>query len=227
MRTPHPPLRSYSRLVSSTLLSSIISPFLRLLSRPPHLDAVYDTRSTTGTIRVVCTSNYSTRARDGPKQEWLQRSTTMPINKEIQPKKYYGSTPAPSTSREQPEQKSSSSTPTTGDAKPPSHPQSQHSLKGVFFIILGAFSFSIMYLLVKVMGPNANTFTLVLYRSLVQIVISLTSLLHAGEDPLGPPDCRFWLVIRGLFGSAAVCAWFFGTFLAYILISRGYYCGGV
>lgn len=93
-------------------------------------------------------------------------------------------------------------------------PHQGHSVKGIFFIMLGAFSFSIMFLLVKVMGPGANTFTLVLYRSLVQIAISLVTLVHQGENPLGPPECRFWLCVRGLFGSAAVCAWFFGTLLA-------------
>ena len=85
-----------------------------------------------------------------------------------------------------------------------------HSVKGILFIIIGAFSFSIMFLLVKIMGPGANTFTLVLYRSLVQIAISLITLIHRGENPLGPPDCRFWLCMRGFFGSAAVCAWFYG-----------------
>jgi drug/metabolite transporter (DMT)-like permease len=86
-----------------------------------------------------------------------------------------------------------------------------HNVKGIIFITLGAFSFSIMFLLVKIMGPGANTFTLVLYRSLVQIAISLVTLMHHGENPLGPPDCRFWLCVRGFFGSAAVCAWFFGA----------------
>ena len=85
-----------------------------------------------------------------------------------------------------------------------------HHLIGIFFIMLGAFSFSVMFLLVKVMGPNANTFTLVLYRSLVQILISYAKLLYTGENPLGPPECRFWLIVRGIFGSGAVCAWFFG-----------------
>ena len=96
------------------------------------------------------------------------------------------------------------------NASPPPSPQQRHSAFGILSIMLGAFSFSIMFLLVKIMGKNANTFTLVLYRSLVQIIISLGTLLHADENPLGPPDCRFWLVIRGVFGSAAVCAWFFG-----------------
>jgi len=88
--------------------------------------------------------------------------------------------------------------------------QQQHSMKGIVFIMMGAFSFSIMFLLVKLMGPDANTFTLVLYRSLVQIAISLITLLYHNENPLGPRDVRMWLIVRGVFGSAAVCAWFFG-----------------
>jgi len=49
---------------------------------------------------------------------------------------------------------------------------SQHSIKGILLIMLGSFSFSVMFLLVKVM-KNYNTFTLVFWRSLVQIAISL------------------------------------------------------
>ena len=85
----------------------------------------------------------------------------------------------------------------------------EHSLLGIVFIMLGSFSFSVMFLLVKIMA-DANTFTLVLYRSFVQIAISLAALLREGENPLGPPEARFWLVCRGFFGAAAVCAWFFG-----------------
>jgi len=89
-------------------------------------------------------------------------------------------------------------------------PEKKHSLTGIFFIMVGSFSFSVMFLLVKVMGPEANTFTLVLYRSLVQIIVSLATVLANGENPLGPPDARFWLMCRAFFGAAAVCAWFFG-----------------
>ena len=87
-----------------------------------------------------------------------------------------------------------------------------HSLIGIFFIMLGSLSFSIMFLLVKFMGPDTNTFTLVLYRSFVQIIISLIKLLAQGENPLGPPcwKTRFWLVVRGFTGSLAVAAFFFG-----------------
>lgn len=85
-----------------------------------------------------------------------------------------------------------------------------HSLVGIFFIMLGSFSFSIMFLLVKFMGPHTNTFTLVLYRSLVQIIISLATLLYQGENILGPSHTRFYLCVRGFCGSLAVAAWFFG-----------------
>jgi len=86
-----------------------------------------------------------------------------------------------------------------------------HSLRGIFFIMLGSFSFSTMFLLVKVMS-QMNTFTLVFYRSIVQIAICLVDLYKKGVNPFGP-DCgsvRFYLVLRAGFGAAAVIAWFYG-----------------
>ena len=86
-----------------------------------------------------------------------------------------------------------------------------HSLRGIFFIMLGSFSFSTMFLLVKVMS-QMNTFTLVFYRSIVQIGICLIDLYKKRVNPLGP-DCgsvRFYLVLRAGFGAAAVIAWFYG-----------------
>lgn len=87
--------------------------------------------------------------------------------------------------------------------------QTEHSVMGIIFITLGTFSFSVMFLLVKLMA-STNPFTLVFYRSIVQIAVSYVKLIYYGEDPLGPKDVRFWLVIRGAFGAAAVCAFFFG-----------------
>jgi drug/metabolite transporter (DMT)-like permease len=68
-----------------------------------------------------------------------------------------------------------------------------------------------MFLLVKLMS-STNTFTLVFYRSLVQIAISLATLIWEGKNPLGPPgnNTRLFLFLRGMFGATAVCAWFFG-----------------
>jgi len=68
-----------------------------------------------------------------------------------------------------------------------------------------------MFLLVKIM-TQMNTFTLVFYRSIVQICISLVDLYKKRVNPLGPNDIkiRFYLVVRGVLGAAAVMAWFFG-----------------
>ena len=62
------------------------------------------------------------------------------------------------------------------------------------------------------MQGTADSFTLVFYRSLVQIAISLTAVLRNGENPCGPSGgwTRFWLLVRGGFGAGAVIAWFFG-----------------
>jgi len=88
---------------------------------------------------------------------------------------------------------------------------SQHSVKGILLIMLGSFSFSVMFLLVKVM-KSMNTFTLVFWRSCVQIAISLVDLQKKKTSPLGPDDgrVRFYLILRAVFGAAAVMAWFFG-----------------
>jgi len=72
--------------------------------------------------------------------------------------------------------------------------------------------------MVKLMATT-NTFTLVLYRSFIQILISFVTLIRQGKNPLGPSssssdsdttNVRLWLFIRAFFGAVAVCAWFFG-----------------
>lgn len=100
---------------------------------------------------------------------------------------------------------------TSANGSPPApvSKEEQHSVMGILLIMLGAFSFSVMFFLVKLMS-STNTFTLVFYRSIVQIVISLGTLLSRGENPFGPPGVRLLLSVRGIFGAGAVCAWFFG-----------------
>ena len=86
-----------------------------------------------------------------------------------------------------------------------------HSLRGILLIMLGSFSFSVMFLLVKIM-TSMNAFTLVFWRSVVQVGISLVDLYKKNESPFGPNDLsvRFYLVLRAVFGAGAVCSWFFG-----------------
>jgi hypothetical protein len=81
-----------------------------------------------------------------------------------------------------------------------------HSMLGIGSIMLGSFSFSVMFLLVKLMEGTANSFILVFYRSLVQIVLSLASIIYNGENPLGfeGNGNRMWLLVRGGFGAGAV-----------------------
>lgn len=89
--------------------------------------------------------------------------------------------------------------------------QPKHSLLGIFFIMLGAFSFSVMFLIVKLMS-STNTFTLVFYRSLLQIILSYSSLIYFEKEsnPWGPPEQRLYLILRAVFGAIAVSAFFFG-----------------
>jgi drug/metabolite transporter (DMT)-like permease len=109
----------------------------------------------------------------------------------IKPKSKYGSVPEKADDEDEEE-----------EAQP-------RSLMGIFLIVLGSFSFSCMFLFVKLMQGTANSFTLVFYRSLVQIALSLTPLLIHGINPLGERSVRGWLLVRGGFGSGAVIAFFY------------------
>jgi len=89
-------------------------------------------------------------------------------------------------------------------------PPKKYSVWGITFMMLGAFSCSLMFLLVKLLA-DVNTFTLIFYRGLVQVVVSLMALQNCGTNPLGPPEVRLLLVGRAAFGSLAVVCWFFGA----------------
>lgn len=67
----------------------------------------------------------------------------------------------------------------------------------------------VMFLVVKLMA-STNTFTLVFYRSIVQICISMGTLVKKKVNPIGPPGVRLQLCARAIFGGVAVAAWFFG-----------------
>ena len=86
----------------------------------------------------------------------------------------------------------------------------QYSLVGILLMMCGALAFSVMFLLVKLVRSN-NIFTVVLYRSFVQIAISLCILYRKKTNPLGPPGVRWELTCRAVFGGIAVAAFFFGV----------------
>jgi drug/metabolite transporter (DMT)-like permease len=78
-----------------------------------------------------------------------------------------------------------------------------------FSLSSGSFSFSCMFLFAKIMEGTADSFTLVFYRSLVQIVICYSAIVRNGENPLGGEDVRGWLLVRGGIGAGAVIAFFY------------------
>ena len=84
-----------------------------------------------------------------------------------------------------------------------------HSLLGISFIMLGAFSFSVMFLFVKFL-KDANTFTLVFWRAICEILIAIAELKRNDDLILGPKEVRGYLVLRAATGAVAVCAFFYG-----------------
>lgn len=88
--------------------------------------------------------------------------------------------------------------------------QQKYSLWGITFILIGAFSASVMFLLVKLLA-DANPFTLIFYRGLVQAIVAFLTLTRQDEYPWGPPEVRRLLFLRAAFGAGAVCTWFFAA----------------
>ena len=84
------------------------------------------------------------------------------------------------------------------------------NMQGILFMTLASLSFSLMFLGVKLYS-NAPTFTLVFYRSVVQAILSGILLQQQGKNPLGPPDVRGLLTLRGATGSLAVAALFYAV----------------
>mmetsp|Transcript_28695 Transcript_28695/g.78844 ORF Transcript_28695/g.78844 Transcript_28695/m.78844 type:complete len:251 (+) Transcript_28695:966-1718(+) len=66
-----------------------------------------------------------------------------------------------------------------------------------------------MFLFVKLMEGIANSFTLIFFRSLLQIAVCLLIVVKNQEHPLGQPSARLWLLLRGGAGAAAVVAFYF------------------
>lgn len=74
--------------------------------------------------------------------------------------------------------------------------------RGVVFMILSAFGFSIMSLLVKLASPRIPTGEIVLSRAVLTLAISYVMVRRANLSPWG--NQRSKLVVRGLLGFAAL-----------------------
>jgi drug/metabolite transporter (DMT)-like permease len=98
------------------------------------------------------------------------------------------------------------------------------NLKGIYLMVLSSFSFSIMFLGVKLFG-SAPTFTLIFYRSIVQAILSGSLLLFKNrrnkESTATAIDdenvessserIQMLLILRAAFGSIAVAAFFYAV----------------
>jgi drug/metabolite transporter (DMT)-like permease len=78
--------------------------------------------------------------------------------------------------------------------------------RGVLYMTLSAFGFSIMGILVKLVSPRIPTGELVLARAVITLVISYAMVRRASLSPWG--NERGKLVLRGLFGFAALGSYY-------------------
>ncbi|GBN25550.1 Solute carrier family 35 member G1, partial [Araneus ventricosus] len=88
--------------------------------------------------------------------------------------------------------------------------------KGLFLGLLSGISFSIVALMVKWM-TNLHPGQLVLYRYIVMFFMSMPQTVKTGQNPFGPREFRWLLVLRGIFGTTCV----FLCFTAFQYLSLG------
>ena len=74
--------------------------------------------------------------------------------------------------------------------------------RGAYLIMLSAFAFSIMTVLVKLVGERLPSQEIVVARAIVSLVLSWSLLRRAGVSPWG--EDKLWLWIRGVLGFAGL-----------------------
>ncbi|KAI7861661.1 hypothetical protein BDF14DRAFT_1738096 [Spinellus fusiger] len=99
------------------------------------------------------------------------------------------------------------STPLIGQSK---IPQQNESL-GLLLMLLSAFGFSIMSLLVKIGGARFPSSEIVFARSIIQTLLGLAGCALLSINPLGDPKIRLWLVFRGCVGSIGLALFFYSV----------------
>ena len=83
---------------------------------------------------------------------------------------------------------------------------------GITLVALSAFVFSVMSLLVKVVGSSLSSFNLVFIRAMVQLVLAIFYLWYHAISPYKaewPLKRKIVLVMRGVFGISGVSAIYF------------------
>ncbi|CAL1267376.1 unnamed protein product [Larinioides sclopetarius] len=71
--------------------------------------------------------------------------------------------------------------------------------RGLIFAMLAGVSFSIVSMIATLM-KNLHPGQLAMYRFIATFVTSMPEVAKIGQNPLGPLEFRFILVLRGIFG---------------------------
>ncbi|GBN79801.1 Solute carrier family 35 member G1 [Araneus ventricosus] len=85
----------------------------------------------------------------------------------------------------------------------------------IFAMLAGAFSTFVSVIVKQI--KNLHPGQLALYRFIAIFVMSMPGTAQTGQNPLGPPEFRFFLMVRGVFGGLA----FFLNFIAFRYLSLG------
>ncbi|XP_055949191.1 solute carrier family 35 member G1-like [Argiope bruennichi] len=88
--------------------------------------------------------------------------------------------------------------------------------RGLIFAILSGVSFSVVSVIVKQM-KNLHPGQLSLYRFIAMFIMSMPETVKIGLNPLGPPNYRLLLVLRGILGGINV----FLNFLSFQYLALG------
>ncbi len=79
---------------------------------------------------------------------------------------------------------------------------------GALFMVIASFLFTLMQGVVKMAGTELGQFQLVFLRGVFGLLFTLSYLGWAGINPLGSRENRSKLLLRGLFGGAAMTLFF-------------------
>ena len=84
---------------------------------------------------------------------------------------------------------------------------------GVASSLAAAFSFAVAALLVKLASSVASVLTILWARGLLQIGLLGAFFLWRRSSPWGPPELRWWLVLRGTLGVCTIIGYFIGIII--------------
>ncbi|KAI9296864.1 hypothetical protein K502DRAFT_337091 [Neoconidiobolus thromboides FSU 785] len=89
------------------------------------------------------------------------------------------------------------------------HPPHLHEFRGLVYMLLSAFGFSLNGLLVKVSGAYFSAAQIVLARSIIQGLGGIILCYSIGIQPFSQPRYRLLLLLRGFFGAIGLALYYY------------------